>query len=567
MKTMAAALLALVGGCAASPPIPPARFANAPIVTIVDDRRDVPKQPEELEFLPDMYLFDSALERVVTRPLELPRIQRALGVNALDDVPDSTWFTNRNYKTPLTPDEVRLGPNTHTPEQHLPWTISSTKIGGTTPGFIVKDSAGVKYQCKFDYAASPTELETGTHVIVNRLMWAFGYNVADDQIVYLHREDFVIGKGAKHKDSLGKTLGPLQQAQVDEILGHARIGPDGSIRVLASRWIEGNTIGGHASEGVRTDDPNDRIPHEKRRDLRGMRPFDAWTDSVDVTEGQFVDAWMEDPAIPKRHYVKHYAIDFGKSLGAMGQISFDWWRAHAYTVDVPSMVGELFTLGLRSRPWQKRAEREQLKGVSSLFDVESLEPEGWRPDIQGYVALRDADRFDEFWGTKILASFTREQLVGAVKAAKLSDPRSEEYLVDTLVGRQRKMAAYWYARVNPLDKFAVEPGAPDAGAPRICFDDLAIKIGFVTPAQTRYAVQAYDFAGKRLGAPVTLAADPETGATGRTCALAPAGPADHDGYAVYRVDTQRTEYAGTTYVHVARDPSTRAPRVIGIWRP
>ena len=26
---------------------------------------------------------------------ELPRSRRALGVNALDEVPDSTWFTNR----------------------------------------------------------------------------------------------------------------------------------------------------------------------------------------------------------------------------------------------------------------------------------------------------------------------------------------------------------------------------------------------------------------------------------------------------------------------------------------
>jgi hypothetical protein len=79
------------------------------------------------------------------------------------------------------------------------------------------------------------------------------------------------------------------------------------------------------------DDPNDRIPHEARRDLRGLLAIDTWLDAVDVTEGQFVDSWVEDPAVKGRHYVVHYAVDFGKSMGAMGDIDHDWWRV--YRVD------------------------------------------------------------------------------------------------------------------------------------------------------------------------------------------------------------------------------------------
>jgi hypothetical protein len=554
MKTSLISAALLLAACGSSE-IPAARYANAPVATIVDDRRDLPKQPQEIDFYPNVYLFRSSLERVVTRPLELHRSIRALGVNALDNVPDSTWFTNRIGTKAMTPADIERGPVTHDPMQHLPLTIESTKIGGTTAGFIVKDTAGVKYLLKFDYKTSPGQMETGTHIVVNRLMYALGYNVAEDQIVYLHHDDLKIGKGAKHKDVLGKTIGPLEQDYVDEVLATVRIGPDGGMRTLASRWIDGKVVGGHASEGVRADDPNDRIPHEARRDLRGLRPIDAWTDSVDVTEGQFVDTWMEDPAIPKRHYLKHFAIDFGKSLGAMGQIDYDWYRSHAYRIDFPSMFHELVTLGITSRPWEVRADRVQLEGVSSLFDVESFDPEGWHPDIPGYMALRDADRFDELWGTKLIAAMSREQIAGAVKAAKFTDPRSVAYLTDTLVGRQKKLVEVWYDRVNPLDKPAIEPGGT-------CFDDLAIAYGVATQAETQYAIRAYDWQGKAISESTMTPA----GAGGRTCAAGLPVASDHDGYTIYRIDTQRAHYKGTTYVHVARDPATHALRVIGIWR-
>jgi hypothetical protein len=559
MKPISSIVVLACVGCASAPTIPAARFANAPAVSIVDDRRDVAKQPGELEFLPDLYLFRSSLERVVTRPLELPRHLRALEVNAIDEVPDSTWFTNRIGAKSLTPDQVRQGPVTRDPMQHLPWTIESSKIGGSTPGLIVKDAAGVKYLLKFDYRASPAELETGTHLVVNRIMWAAGYNVAEDQIVYLHRKDLVIGKTAKHKDSLGKTLGPLTQDYVDNVLASGREDSVRGMRVLASRWIDGKVIGGHASEGVRDDDPNDRIAHERRRDLRGLWVFDAWTDAVDVTEGQFVDTWVEDPAIPKLHYVKHYAIDFGKSMGAMGQIDFDWWRGHAYRIDFPSMFHELITFGVTSRPWEQRVDREQLEGVSSLFDVDSLEPASWHPDIPGYMPLQDADRFDKFWATKIVARFTREQIAGAVAAAKFSDPRAAAYLVDTLVGRQHKLAAYWFARVNPLDRFAVEPDG-------VCFDDLAITTALSTSAETSYAVRSYDWNGHALG-PVDAVTRFSARVGGRSCAANVPVAVDHDGYTIYRIDTVRAAFAGSTYVHVARDPATGSSRVIGVWRP
>ena len=39
-----------------------------------------------------------------------------------------------------------------------------------------------------------------------------------------------------------------------------------------------------------------------------------------------------------------------------------------------------------------------------------------------------------------------------------------------------------------------------------------------------------------------------------------------DGYTIVRLATARPGFAGDTFVHVARDPGTGAPRVIGVWR-
>lgn len=54
-----------------------------------------------------------------------------------------------------------------------------------------------------------------------------------------------------------------------------------------------------------------------RRDLRGAHPLLAWLDHVDMTWANVVDMWIADPTQPKRHYLEHYFIDFGKALGVM----------------------------------------------------------------------------------------------------------------------------------------------------------------------------------------------------------------------------------------------------------
>jgi len=552
-------LCAAFAACRSSPELPAARFANAPPVTAVNDRRDVAKPPATRVFYPAIYNFDGVLGRRLPRALELPRRQRALGVNSIDEVPDSTWFTNRNGARPLSLDEVRTGPlTTDSPELHRPWTVRSTKAGGASIGFMITDARGIKYLLKFDDAGSP-EIETAFDVIVDRLLWAAGFNVPEDQIVYFRDDDLVVAPDAVVKDADGSASGRLDREGLERRLAQVDHGKDGRIRGLVSRWIAGKTLGGHPGEGVRDDDPNDRIPHELRRDLRGAYSIFAWLDHVDVQEGNFVDSWIADPADPHRHYVRHYFIDFGRSLSAMALFQFDWRRGHTYLVDFADIARTFVTLGLIDRDWQHRPLDP--KPYVGVFDAGTFDPGSWHPDWPAYLPFVTADRYDKFWGAKIVGHFTREQIAAAVDAGQIHDRAARDFIVDTLLARRRQTLAYWFARVNPLDRFSAV--TTDAGT-RLCFDDLAIVDQLAGAGPTRYQIRAYTMRGESFGAVADVPAD----ATGHTCTIVPlALPFDHDGYTILRVVTSRSAYAGETDVHVALARDTGLPRVIGLWRP
>jgi len=527
------------------------RFANAPPVAAVDDRRDVAVKPEMLEPYNSLDFYDRSFTGPIVRTLELPDHRRALGTNALDEVPDSTWFTNRIGVRDLTPAEIARGPaNDDGPEAHKPWTVHSTKPGGTQLGFVVTDARGVKYLLSFDDPTRP-EMETASAMIVNRLLWAAGYYVPDDQIAYVRPNELVLAPDAKIKDHLGHEVGHLDQDEMIRKLALAWHTPDGRIRVFASRYLPGVSVGGTPPSGVRDDDPNDRIPHERRRDRRGQYPILAWLDHIDLVQSNFLDMWTADPANPARHYLVHYLVDFGKSLGTMGVTDHYLQEGHAYAFDWADQTRQLFTLGLWPRPWG-HYWAPPFVGVSPTFTAEAFDPGAWKPDLP-YMPFDEADRFDMFWGAKLMARFTREQIRAAVDAAKLSDPRAAAYLTDTLVARQQATTRYWFARVNPLDRFAVAAHA-------LCFDDLAIVAGLAPSAATRYELASFDAAGRPIGT-VAVAAAP----TGPTCTHDVIMSNDPGGYTIVKVTTQRAEYGGATLVHLAR-AATGEWHVIGVWR-
>lgn len=549
---MRAPLLALVVlvGCGASSPVGSTRFANAPAVWRVNDRLDVAKPPRVIPFLRWFYDFSSYYHAAV-RGLRLDPERRALGVNALDEVPDSTWFTNRLGVREMSPDEIRKGPaQAESPELHRPWTIKSSKVGGTSPGLICDDAQGTTFLLKFDQPTIP-ELETATDVIVDRLLWAAGWNVPTDYVVYFDRQDLVLGSDAKYVTKHAKRA--LTEADVDRLLASIAGQRTAHIRGLASIYVGGKPIGGTPLAGTRRDDINDRIPHERRRDQRGFGTFAAWLGHNDLKFDNTLDSWQQDPADPSRHYVVHYEIDFGKALGAMAQISGRAWVDYSYRIDLHEMLSSLFTLGIRRHAWEERRD-PGIRGVG-MFGATDYDPAGFKPNNMTYTAVRLADRFDQFWASKIMIRFSREQLAAAVDAARFSDPAAATYLVDTLVERQRRTARFWFSRVAPIADVTTEGAATGL---RLCFTDLAVQHGLAAPPAT-YGAKVFTDRGARLG---SLAAG--AGERGRVCFEHVPLATGPERYTVVRVEGPR----GTPPVllHVALDPATHTPRVIGVDR-
>ena len=531
-----------------SPPAGTLRFKVEPPVWHVADAAPIPKAPEERVYNRTLYQTDSFVVRRLTRVLDVIEPLRAQDINSLDEVPDSTWFTNRIGLREMTAEELRRGANLDpSPAESLPWTITGAKTGGLSIGFEFEDAKGDKYLLKFDEGSRP-EMETGAHVIGQRLLWAAGYNVPQDYLAFIRREDIVVSPKATAKNALGKKQ-KLTVEQLDKALERMYRTPDGKFRVLASRYLPGKPVGPYSREGRRGDDPNDRIDHEKRRSVRGEVPLFAWINHTDIQEDNTLDVFIKD-------HVVHYLIDFGKAFGVMNNSNN--WKTVGYTnrLDLSIALRTLFTFGLWDRPWDN-IDDKGIKGIG-LFEADHFDPGTWRINAP-YWPFDEADATDTYWGAKIAMRFTKEQITAAVGEAHFSDPRAAPYMIATLLERQRRVGRYWLDQVSPLDRFTIEPVGDRA---RLCFDDLARTYG-LQAATSRYSAEVFDAAGAVLVPRVSLAPS-ATGGHICTDAVPLGGDAAH--YTIVKLAVSRNARGlPPVSVHLART-KTGALDVIGIRR-
>ena len=189
-----AAIAIFLASCASEIGPGVVRFENKPIVWSVQDRIPFPDKPEERVFTRRYLAFDNAVVEPIDRALAVPAPIPAQNVNALDEVPDSSWFDNRLLRG-LTPEEVRIGPLHNSAGNLRPWKIVSTKSGGKSLGFVVEDTLGHQHLLKFDDPDFP-EMKTAAGAIVQRLFWALGYPVPIDEVVTFDRSDLIVERMA-----------------------------------------------------------------------------------------------------------------------------------------------------------------------------------------------------------------------------------------------------------------------------------------------------------------------------------------------------------------------------------
>jgi hypothetical protein len=370
---------------------------------------------------------------------------KALNVNTLDEVPDSSWFTNRLGRRTMALDEIRRGPETIDPFDVTDWVVVAGKGPlGQQPGFRAVDARDRRekpqlFQLEGDLKQFP-ELATGAEMIGTYAYHALGYNVVDTYIVHVDPRRVRIAPDATIRDESGRR--PFRQADLDGILRALARNPDGTYRMTASRFVEGTPLEGFRYYGTRPDDPNDIHPHEHRRELRGNRVFAAWLNHDDSRGINSLDMLVETNG---HRWVKHYMFDFGSILGSTPRRG----SGHEYMYDPAVTRRTLATLGLWVPPWQKLSYPDHVPVAVRRFEAEGFEPAGWKPQYPN-PAFENMRPDDAFWGAKILASFSGQAIAAVVAKARYSNPESAEHLVHVLIARRDRILRAWLTGVNPI---------------------------------------------------------------------------------------------------------------------
>ncbi len=448
-----------------------------------DDRQHI-GEPEERNYNLVSDSFNKQFTMQLQQSFDLSRQLRhlfgkpkqAFNVDAFDEVPNSSWFTNRNAMKKMSIEKISRGPDTvEGPDMRDKWTITSAKAEGVTPGFHIKDSLGNRYVIKFDPIAY-SELATGAEVISTKLFYAAGYHVPENYIAVFHPDILTIGDKVKFTDEKGKSRFMNKNDLID-ILERIQKLPNGRIRALASKYVPGMKIGPFPYQGFRKDDPNDFIPHQHRRELRGLRVMAAWLNHTDTKSGNSYDSYITEDG---KSYIRHYLLDFGSTLGSAAHGPREPQAGHENAIDPHELGINMLTLGFYVRPYEKLGPF-QYPSIG-LYESDLTRPGGFKHNIPN-PAFENCTNRDGFWGAKLVMSFNDEQLGAVVAQAQYSNPDAAAYLLRILKERRDKTGRYWFDRINPLDRFTINASGD---LQVLTFVDLAVETELNSKEESRY---------------------------------------------------------------------------------
>jgi hypothetical protein len=383
------------------------------------------------------------------------------------------------------------------------------KSDGVSAGFTIADGRGKRYFVKFDAPGYP-ELGTGAEAVVTRLFHALGYHVPQATIVDIRSEDLVIGSDATVREPGGGRRA-MRTSDIEAQLRRAERNADGSYRAVVTEALPGTPLGGFKYEGTRPDDPNDIVPHERRRELRGLRVFSAWVNHTDAKAINSLDTLIRNG---EHAYVRHHLIDFNATLGSAGIGPRDRRDGYEYLSEFGPAFRAMPRFGFDVRPWM-RIEYPELRGIGR-FEAQRFIPEEWRPRVPNPAYVRSRPD-DTFWAAMKLMGLSEDAIRAAVKAGKYTDPAAEQFLVDALLERRAKIARTWLVGVNPI----IEPALAADGL--LTFRNAAV-LHAGTSRPDRYRATWYRFdnatglaeaigttesASEEIGPPAALPAGPD----------------------------------------------------------
>ena len=407
-----------------------------------------------------------------------PSNTRAHNANTVDEVPDSSWFTNRIGRMPLRAEDLARGPNVDRPPAPERWLIVAEKGRGAKPGFTAQDANGDTWFVQFD-DKDRHQASTGAVEVATKIFWALGYNQVQTFITTVDPRRVEFDPKAMVRRPSGERT-PFVRKDLEDLLDRAQPSPDGTYRVVAGRRLTGEVLGGFRYSGTRPDDPNDVVPHEHRRELRALRVFGAWTNLTDLKAGNTLDTLVKENG---RQVVKHYLQDVGSTFGTANGVH-DWDIGWEHFYEGGAAAKRFLSLGFALSPWQTVPYMEY-ESVGK-FEGDRFDPRTWKPQTAtpAYMEMR-AD--DAFWAAQRVTAFTDDLIRAAVRAGQYSDAAAEAHLASVLIRRRDKIGRTYLPAINPI----VDPRLDGTGA--LTFDNAAVRAGFAeAPAKYRAVWSRFD---------------------------------------------------------------------------
>lgn len=408
------------------------------------------------------------LENTFGTPGDRSRV-RAVNVNTVDEVPDSSWFENRIGRREIPIADLVRGPDRDV-RFGTAWTIVRGKNRGFHPGFRAVDRSDptrTVYQLEVDPPGHP-EMASGAEVVGAAFYHAFGYHTEEVYLTEIDPAALEISPAATIRDPNGRR--PFVRNDLTEILKNAARLPNGRIRVTAERFLEGVDVGRFEYHGTRADDPNDIYPHEHRRELRGSRVFAAWLNHDD---SRAVNTMVMQHREGGRAYLKYYIVDFGSIFGSATRFEDPPQAGREYILAARPSLLTLFSFGIYVRPWLRFPDSPAPAAVGR-FSADHFDPRTWVAEYRK-AAYENMREDDAFWAARIVARFSDAAIRALVEKGRYSDPAVVDGLVATLIKRRDRIKEVWLTAVNPV----VNPTLSSEGELR--FDNAAVMHGVGGP--------------------------------------------------------------------------------------
>ena len=288
------------------------------------------------------------------------------------------------------------------------------------------------------------EASTADVEIATKLFWALGYNQVETFITHVrsssrrHRSE-----GDDQRPSGERT--PFTRTTSTRVLERAARQADGTYRASAGRLLPGKVLGTFRYAGTRSDDPNDLVPHEHRRELRALRVFGAWTNLVDSKAGNTLDTLVEENG---RSIVKHYLQDVGSTFG-MANNSARLGHGLGVLLRRPGHEeAASVTFGFALSPWQTVPYTEYPS--IGLFEGDRLRPDDVEAADADDRLHRTARRRCVLGGAAGDGVQRRsDSRGGAHRCSSAIRPR-KHHLADVLIKRRDTIGRAYLTAVNPI---------------------------------------------------------------------------------------------------------------------